>query len=195
MPDTKNKRPYGIQKKAVLLSMKTPLTGKQILNRAREDAPKITYADVRQILRKFEKDKLVIRLFGKGTTGRVYTLTQSGLAEATFYAPDFKKLPSPTNIDWDLYSQLSRSKALLSVLMQLGYKHLGSERKTPTQVKKQLLEKHPMSLSLVIASITRLAELELAKQVDSPDRDDRLSYYRVTPKGRIYVDLLESVLS
>ncbi len=181
---------FGVQQKAVLLSLQLPRTGKHILRIALLTAPKLTYYDLRHILRDFEKRKYIQCLNTNEKTGRIYKLTRLGNQLAIHIDSSFKQEPLPAGIDWNIYARVCRSNTLESVLLQLSVTHFGTERKTPTQIRKQLLEKHPMSLSLTIRAITSLVKTGLVCSAMSTSKDGRLSYYTLTPKGRVYVGLL-----
>ena len=181
----------GNQQLAVLNSIRKPTTGKQLLESSKRSAPRISYADIRQILRLFEKWKIVRCLNPDSQTGRIYSLTAKGLAVATFNNSEFTFAIPHSSTDWSALSSVARSKSLSATLKALCKSSFGSYRKSPTKLRKELLESHPVSMSTIVGLLRRLEKLGLAKRSEKAADDSRVVYYAATPKGRIISELAE----
>ncbi len=178
----------GKQQLAVLGAIRRPTTGKQILDEARKEAPKISYADLRQIVRSFEKAGLLHCINPQHQTGRVYTLTPKGIASAHSHFKDFEYAYPRQRIDWSTYASIARSKSLRVTLDAFRTTMLGHDRRTPTQIRKQLTTRYSISMSFLIGAIRRLEKMGLVTRKQSVSVDDRLAFYSITPKGRIIAE-------
>lgn len=178
----------GIQQLAVLHAIRHPTTGKQILDEARKEAPKISYADLRQIVRSFGKAGLLHCINPEQQTGRVYTLTPKGIAAAHSHFEDFEYSCPKQKIDWSAYASIARSKSLRVTLDAFRSPLLGHDRRTPTQIRKRLTTGHSISMSFLIGAIRRLEKMGLVARKQSVSVDDRLAFYSITPKGRIIAE-------
>ena len=181
----------GKQRLAVLNAIRHPITGRQVLEAARMEAPKLSYADLRQIFRKFEKSGIVQCINSEQQTGRIYSLTPKGLAMAELHFDRFEFNPPKHRIDWNAYASIARSKSVRLALESFRHSLLGHDRRTPTQIRKRIIATHPISMSFLIGAIRRLENLGLVARKQSLSKDDRLTFYSITPKGRIMAELFD----
>lgn len=176
---------------AVIKALDFPRPGKRILELAKDEAPKINYFDLRHILRKLQEQGLVECLNFEDRNGRIYQLTKQGTEYAGKWIEGFESEDLPYGTDIALYAMISRSKSQTAVLLNLYQGRMGPERKTPTQIRKSLQDHYSISLSWVIASLSKLCDLGLVSKVRTDARDERLSYYVITPRGRLIAHLIE----
>ena len=162
----------GKQRTAVYKVLEKPTTGRQVLEKARAIAPSMTYQDLRHILRDFEKNGVVVCLNPESQTGRLYVQT-SALHEM---------LISRDQID--LCAQIGRAKTRQAVLEEVSKERFHAKHPlTATEIRKQLKERHPLSLNHVIAALKFLREHRLVEIIDHTNRRN-LKIYQITPLGK-----------
>ena len=178
----------GNQRKAVLKAIDEPSSGKYILAKAKVEAPRLSYAELRRILRSFEQQGLVVCWNPNQQTGRIYSLTAKGLVSATNQSQEFQYSAPARNSDWETQAKVFRSKSLKVVLETFNTPIYGHDHRTPTEVRKKLSPEYPISLSALIGTIRSLENLGLVTRRENLSRDERLAYYSITPKGRIIAE-------
>jgi DNA-binding HxlR family transcriptional regulator len=182
----------GKQRLAVLNAIRGSTTGRQIMDSAKREAPKLSFADLRRILRSYENSGYVRCINPEQQTGRIYSLTPKGLAAASMQFEDFEYAFPKNNTDWFSYASIARSKSQRAILETFHNSLRGHDRRTPTQIRKELISSHPISMSFLIGAIRRMETLGLIIRKKSKSSDDRLAFYSITPKGRIILELFRN---
>lgn len=178
----------GNQRKAVLRAFRTPCSAKQILDRAKLEAPQISQADLHHILNSFVELGLARFHVNKAKAGRIFYLTAKGWATAELQLENFSYKPPIKQSDWHAYSTVLMSRNLRAILKAFTLILFGTEQRTPTQLRKQLQGTTPLSSSSMNDNLKRLHHLGLIKKSENPSRDSRRAYYSLTPKGRKLAD-------
>ena len=161
----------GKQRIAVYQATALPRTGKQILELTHAITPRMTYQDLRHILRSFSELGLVQCLNPDAQTGRLYQRINAPQNPET----------SPEVIN--LVATLSRSKLRLAVLREIARERL-SERNplTATVIRKRLLESYPMGLNHTLSALSFLESHKLIEAIDYTEK--RASkIYNITELG------------
>ena len=149
-----------------------PRTSRQILRIAQQFAPKITYHDLRPILRSFEEAGWVVCLNPQEHSGRLYVLA----SEKDKYTLSFPQI--------QLQAKLLRGKLRLAVLEEIGRNHAFACRPlTATHIRKNLLEKYPMGMNNVLDALKFLRQESLIRIIGYTDKRD-LKIYALTELGR-----------
>lgn len=164
----------GKQRVAVFNALKTPSTGKQILDEARRTAPSMTYQDLRHILRDFMQDGIVVCLNSEHQTGRFYILENE------------KDKVHLSKEEVGICSQVARSSTRLAVLEEVAKERFfESYPLTATQVRKNLRDSSPLPLGLnhVLSALKFLEENRLVEIAGRTDKRD-LKIFQVTELGR-----------
>ncbi len=172
----------GKQRRAVFEALRVPRTGGQILRFALAITPKITFQDVRHILRKLGRLGGVVCLNPRERTGRIYV--RSGIELGGF------------RVNWETYCCVARAKARASVLVEVGRQRIQLLKRpaTATGIKNRLRQDYPMSLNLAIESLHDLKRRGLVDIIDRLPAGDR-KVYGLTERGKLVVELLEKANS
>ena len=167
----------GKQRRAVYRALSYPRTGRQILLHARQIAPRITFQDVRHVLRDLERRGGVRCINPNVQTGRVYVQAEFDL--------------SSIEVDWAVYASVARAKARSIVLLELGLDRFGllHHPKTATGIKRRLRNEYPMSLNMTIEILQDLVSRGLVSVVDHLRKGD-CKVYGLTEAGRGVVKVL-----
>ena len=162
----------GKQQKAVYTALKQPMTGKRILESARQMAPSMSYQDLRHILRIFQNEGLVTCLNPKCQTGRFYVRV------------NYEGEISQTSSEMELCAKVGRAKTRLAVLKEVAKERFfESHPLTTTQIKKYMREHHPLGLNHVLSALNFLEENQLVKTSGFTDKRE-LKIYRITDLGK-----------
>ncbi|WP_309399976.1 hypothetical protein [Cerasicoccus maritimus] len=162
----------GKQRQAVHEALRVPRTGKQILELAREQAPRMTYQDLRHILRSFQDQGVAVCLNPENQTGRLYVLA----SERDQHALSLPEI--------ELQAKLRRAKARMSVLAEIGRDHTFEPKPlTASQIRKNLVPTHPLGLNHVLAAIKYLEQHLLVEVVDYTAKRN-LKIFDLTALGR-----------
>lgn len=181
----------GRQRQAVVQAIHKPMTGTEILERARAAAPQIQLRDVWFLLRQLTEKELAYCLTPRLVTGKLYFLTERGRATVT---AKFKQtVPELTeSIDWTRYALVVRGRIRRLVLEEIGRPRWQSqEGKTASEIRRHLVErKKPAGLNPTLRALADLTKLRLARSVPCSDRR-RSKRYVLTPAGRRVVEQLQ----
>ena len=162
----------GKQRIAVYNALKQPATGRRILDQARQNAPSMTYQDLRHILRRFEKEEIAACLNPGCQTGRFYVL--AGHEDAAIRTPEMI----------ELCAKVARAKTRLAVLKEVAKERFfESHPLTATQIKRYLREHHPLALNHVLGALVFLEGHGLVETVGYTDKRE-LRIYRITDFGK-----------
>ena len=171
----------GKQRKAVYKALKQPVTGKQILETARKEAPSMSYQDLRHILRKFQEEGIVTCLNPDCQTGRFYVQS------------NYEGKISQTSSEMELCAKIGRAKTRLAVLSEIAKERFfESNPLTATQIKKYMREHYPLGLNHVIAALKFLEEHSLIEAGGYTDKRE-LKIYRITDFGRTILNRVSVV--
>ena len=99
----------GTQRAAVARVLRKPMTAVEICDAARQWAPRLQLRDVWFLMRQMADKGLALPLNERSNCGRLYALTDAGrLAVVRAFAISIE--PSPSGVDWKLYSWVVRAR-------------------------------------------------------------------------------------
>ncbi len=159
------------------------MTGTQIFEQASSLAPRIQLRDIWFVLKQFGERNLAYCLTPRLVTGRLYFLTRAG-REAVKHLLG-REVPEPTlGIDWKKYAQVVRGRVRRLILEEVAQPvwH-GNEGRTANEIRKRLLERHPVGLNATMRALTELRRLQLTRGKLHPEKP-RSRLYVLTPMGR-----------
>ena len=166
-----------------------PANSSIIVERAHQWADKITYFDLRKILRDFELSGIVTSFNPKDRNGRIYCLTNEGLdcyyEHFGFHATN--KLIYEGDVE-SLAKVLRRFlvKTILSVMA------VDTETKSfsATDIKKKLRYVHSTSLNLIITTAAQMAKEGFLEMEEIEIKNHFEKQYRLSPLGKaIYQEI------
>lgn len=164
----------GRQRIAVSKVLKVPLTGKQILAKVKKKVPSLTYQDLRHLLRKFEKENIVVCLNPQDNRSRFYIL-QSAVNTSRFSSDEIA-----------LLAQLRRGTTRLQVLKEIARDHRSDLYPLTTpQIRKNLLKQWSFSVDAgnMFEVIGFLQKHRLIK-IDCYTKKRNLKIWGITEKGK-----------
>ncbi len=159
---------------AVFEAIARPRSGKQILEFCQSRCPKISFQDIRHVLRDLADRRVARCLNPEVQTGRLYVRTGNQFEEVS--------LPAGENLE--LIGMLARGRTRLAVLIEVAKPEYGkSVPKTASVIRRRMLEDYPMSLSWMITTLHQLCKNGLIEVADRT-RKRQLLVYRSTALGR-----------
>ena len=168
---------------AVFDAIARPRSGKQILEFCQNRCPKISYQDIRHVLKDLVGRGVARCLNPNVQTGRLYV--QAG--------DQGKDLSLAAGKNVELIGMLARGKTRLAVLIEVAKPEYGkSLPKTASAIRRRMLEDYPMSLSWMITTLHQLSEnglIEIARKT----RKRQSLVYRSTALGRCVLEDLGPV--
>lgn len=160
-----------------------PASGSIIGERAKKWANRITYFDVRKIIRDFELSGIVTSLNPEEKNGRIYCLTDEGLECFREY---FKHQASNQLIYQGDLTPLS--KVLRRYLVKKIFYVMASTPETKyfsaTAIKKLLRYLHSTSLNLIISTAAQLTEEGYLEMDEVEVKNHLEKQYCLTPLGK-----------
>lgn len=166
----------------------------EIWTQAKTVSSQIRLRDVWRIL-KHLKDRSVVQCLSPcEPIGKIYYYTPLGcrVFQEAFGTP---LNHTRSDMDWKSYSQVYRGKARRLLLKQMARPSVIDQKgKSASQIRKIMLEIHPMWLSHTVRT---LKELKALKLVDTKEVGKSKTLYELTDKGRELVaelNLEESVI-
>jgi hypothetical protein len=171
----------GCQRLAVTRSLYKPMTATELRDRARANgAKKIRLQDVWSVLK--ESKDLTYCLTPKLVTGRLYFLTGRGRAALM---DGFKQRIAdlPEDIDWTRYAKTVRGSVRRRVLQEIYSRCERRQSSTPSELRRKLTQRHPVSLTSIRRAIDTLKRLRLIRPVTHAD-NNRSKPYVLTAAGR-----------
>ena len=162
----------GLQKRAVISSLRKPMCGVELLAKAKLLTPKIRLRDIRLILRKLEDRNLIFCLNPNALTGRLYFYTGLGI-RLLREELGIQLLQADPSLDWNTYGWIVSGKARKAVITELGRPRFEPVPGfTATALRKALLPAHPMGLNPMIESLNELEQRALVKCVGRTRKRD-----------------------
>ena len=147
------------QQRAVLISIRKPMTCRDIFDAAVRMSPRIRLRDIGDILRQLASRGYVRCINRQPVTGSLYYLT----LKARRHLMDYLKVHrsgKPKSVDWKMYAHISRGKTRKAVFLEL--KRLDGktgEPQTISRVKRALTHKHPVTLNATIRAVNELLDM------------------------------------
>lgn len=172
----------GKQRLAVLRALVYPASGSFISERAKEWANRITYFDLRKILRDFELSGIITSLNPDEKNGRIYCLTDEGLA-------CFKEHFNHQAINQLIYkgNLTPLAKVLRRFLVKKIFYVMASDPQvtsfSATAIKKQLRYVHSTSLNLIISTVTQLTNEGYLEMEEVEVKKHLEKHYSLTELG------------
>ena len=152
--------------------LKQPVTGKRILEAARQVAPSMSYQDLRHILRNFQEEGIITCLNPECQTGRFYVRV------------NYVGTISQTSNEMELCAKVGRAKTRLAVLKEVAKdRFFESHPLTATQIKKYMRETYPLGLNHVSAALKFLEKHQLVEISGYTNKRD-LKIFRITNRGK-----------
>lgn len=180
----------GRQRQAVILAIKKPMTGKQILESAIKMTPHIRLRDISKILKDLISRGLVIRLNGKEVTGTLYWLTGKGI-KTIANSFNTERSTRPRGVDWKAYALLMRGKARRKVFIELKDLCKRNDRGcSVSEIRKSMNTQYPIAMNATIRAVRELKDCGLIESQElSKKRNTKL--YRLTDQGQQCGKVLE----
>lgn len=173
----------GKQRLAVLRAMAYPASGSIIAERAKEWADRITYFDLRKIIRDFEISGIITSLNPEEKNGRIYCLTAEGLECFQHYFG----YPATNNLiyqgDLESLSKVLRRFLVKKILFMMAATPEVTSF-SATAIKKQLRYVHSTSLNLIISTVTQLTQEGYLEMEEVEVKKHLEKHYALTPLGK-----------
>ena len=180
----------GKQRSAVAKVLLQPMTGSEILERARCFAPKMHLRDVWFALRELALHGLVYCLNPELGNGKVFFLTDVG-RKVVKVAFGCSVDALPNNLDWNCVGKVARARIRRSVLEEISKASpRGLPGKSASEIRKNLLVRRPMELSRAIRALGELSRFKLIR-VSGYTPKPKKKLYQLTAAGRRVVETLK----
>jgi len=180
----------GKQRSAVARVLLHPMTGSEILERARSFAPRMHLRDVWFALRELSVQELVYCLNPELGNGKVFFLTDLG-REVVKPAFGNSVTALPADLDWDCVGKVARARIRRSVLEEISKPSpYGLPGKCASEIRKNLLERRPMELSRAIRALGELSGFKLIRVAGYTPKPKK-KLYQLTTAGRRVVEILK----
>lgn len=155
------------QKTALLETLQKPMTGTDLLAAMCRKCPRVQLRDIWRLLKNLERREWVYCLTPDEVTGRLYFFTEKG---RRVMRRDFNTQvkPLPPLVNWKKYAWVTRGQARKAVLLATGWFPPSQEKpepKTISQIRKQLIQIHPLGLGGAIRAMHELADMKLVQRV------------------------------
>lgn len=173
----------GKQRLAVLKALMYPASGSIIAERAKEWADRITYFDLRKILRDFEVSGVITSLNPEEKNGRIYRLTDEGLKsyEAYFHHQASNQLIYQGEIE-PLAKVLRRFLVKKILFIMANSPEIPSF--SATAIKKKLRYVHSTSLNLIISTVSQLTEEGYLEMEEVDVKKHMEKHYQLSSLGK-----------
>lgn len=183
---------WGKQKRVVLQVITHPMTPTEIMKKAKEINPKITFGDTSTLIQELKRREILECLTPNQPTGRIYFLTNYG-RRLIYLAFAVETSPMDETINWNKYSRLKAGKTRLIILKEMfslkGYCQDGINL---TSIRKRLRETYPLTLSQTFCAVQALLIDKLIR-VSGYAKKYNSKLYKLTKEGSQLYEYIESI--
>ena len=155
----------GIQKQALLRSLRKPMTSNELLSKMLPICPHVRLRDISKMLSKLRQRGLVYCLTPNAVTGRLHFFTDEG---RRIVGEEFgiNVQPLPPGMDWEKYAFVARGLVRKLTLLEFSKKSKGvTVGKTTTEIRKGLRQVHPAGLNAVIRALHELSNHGIIQRI------------------------------
>lgn len=179
----------GRQKKAIAQVVRKPMTPIEICEAATKISSNIRLCDVMQLLRGFEKKRLVYCLNPHRSTGKLYFPTLLG-SQVVCQAFCMMVEEIPIKINWKKYSFVVRGKSrrmILTEFVKSGFSE--SKGISIPEIRSRLKGHYPVGTNVIVRVVNELEKVALLKCVGTK-RNGKSRLYSITEEGKEIVTQL-----
>jgi len=173
---------WGTQKQAVLQVITRPMTPTEIMRRARDINPRISFGDISTLIREFERRGILECLTPQQITGRIYFPTNYG-RRLVWRIFAVKVPPVEDDISWYKYSRLEAGKTRKLVLKEIyNLKAFYPDGINLSSIRKRLNRTYPLTLSQTFCALKDILTDKLIRVAGyAKKRNSKL--YKLTREG------------